>query len=488
MKRSNLATTVHHECATSRRDFLTRAGAGFGSVALAALAAQQARASHSHNDDEEDEESPLGPKDPHFKPRATNVIWLFVDGGPSAIDLLDPKPELQKLAGKPLPPSFKRPVTAMGATANTPLLGTQRTFRQYGESGLWLSDWLPHLSKVADDLCVVRSCTADAQTHVGAVTQMNTGTMLAGFPSWGAWCLYGLGVDSDELPGYVVMTDNSADPPGGSRAWGTGFMPAVFQGTRLGEGKDPILYLSPAQSISADQQRRKLDFLQQLNKRYAEKRDDDDRLEARVEAYELAFKMQSSAPIAVNIADETEETRKLYGLDNEATASNGRNCLLARRMVERGVRCVQVYLGCGSLWDAHSDLEGNHSKLCRESDQPVAALLQDLKRRGLLDTTLVVWAGEFGRTPMSESGNGRDHNPFGFSLWMAGGGVKPGLTFGATDEIGLYAIENKVHVHDIHATILHLMGLDHEQLTYPHNGRDERLTIVEGAVMHSILA
>ncbi len=474
---------VHHETASTRRDFLTRAGGGFGLLALFALLEQEGIAAADAKPP--GPPSPLAPKKPHFPAKAKSVIWCFLDGGPSHIDLFDPKPELTKLAGEPLPGSFKRPVTAMGRTAHTPLLATKRTFKQHGQSGIWVSDWYPEIATCGDDLAVVRSCTADGLNHVGSVCQMNTGSVLAGRPCLGSWTLYGLGSETQELPGYVVLLDSAEDPPGGSRNWGTGFIPATFQGTKFREGKSPVLYLDPASN--KDAQRAKLDFIQDLNRRHREQRKEESELEARIAAYELAYKMQSSAPEAVELAQETEETKRLYGLDKKETEAIGRNCLLARRLVERGVRFVQLYCGSGSKWDAHSDVEGNHGRNCRASDKPIAGLLKDLKRRGLLESTLVIWGGEFGRTPMSESGNGRDHNPWGFTVWLAGGGIKGGVTFGATDEIGLYAVEDKVHVHDIHATILHCLGLDHRRLTFLHNGRDERATVNGGKVITDIL-
>jgi hypothetical protein len=317
---------------------------------------------------------------------------------------------------------------------------------------------------------------------------MNTGSILGGRPSLGSWCVYGLGTESRDLPGFVVLTDSGNDPPGGNRNWGTGFMPAAYQGTKFRDGKTPILHVTPPDSLAGARQRQKLDFIQQLNQQHKLGRADDDRLEARIASYELAFRMQSTAPEAVDLSSETAETRALYGLDDKDTNRNGANCLLARRLVERGVRCVQIYMGSGSKWDAHADMEGNHSARCRESDRPIAGLLKDLRRRGMLDDTLVVWGGEFGRTPMSESGNGRDHNPWGFTVWMAGGGVRGGTVYGETDEIGLYATQGKAHVNDLHATILHLLGLNHEELTLMHNGRAERLTGVAGRAITEILA
>ncbi len=315
---------------------------------------------------------------------------------------------------------------------------------------------------------------------------MNTGSILAGRPSLGAWVTYGLGAENQNLPAFVVLLDNDKEPPGGSRVWGAGFMPATYQGTRFRNGKNPILHLAPPEALSSAQQRGKLDYLTQLNRRHAQARPGDDELEARIAAYELAFRMQAHAPETVDLSQETDETQALYGLHDKSTAAFGRNCLLARRLVERGVRFVQLYSGSGSQWDAHAKIEENHSRLCKSTDRPIAGLLKDLKRRGLLESTLVVWGGEFGRTPMSEKGDGRDHNPYGFTVWLAGGGVKGGQVIGATDDFGLHAVENRVHVHDLHATILELLGLDHTQLIFPHQGRPERPTVNEGTVIDNV--
>ncbi len=469
---------------SSRRDFLLRAGSGFGGLALTALMAQDflstATAAELTN--------PLAPKLPHFKPTAKSVIWCFLDGGASHIDLFDPKPQLNELAGQPLPESFKRPVTAMGRTAYTPLLGCQRKFTRHGQAGTWVSDWYPEIAKCVDDIAVIRNCTADGLNHVGSVCQMNTGSILGGRPCLGSWSIYGLGSQSQDLPGYVVLLDYPEEPPGGKRNWGTGFVPATYQGTQFREGTTPILHLRPPSIVSEKRQQAKLNFIQRLNQQHLQQRPEEDELEARIAAYELAYRMQASATEAVDLTLESLETHELYGLNRPETQRNGRNCLMARRMVERGVRFVQLYMGAGSKWDAHKDIEGNHSKYCLESDKPIAGLLKDLKRRGLLDETLVVWAGEFGRTPMSESGDGRDHNPYGFTIWMAGGGIRGGITHGETDEIGLYAINGQSHVHDLHATILHCLGMDHFDLTFLHNGRDERATVDAGEVIRDILA
>jgi hypothetical protein len=475
----------HHEPAHSRRDFLTRAGGGMGLLALLSLLERDGRADEPEGSPTS---NPLAPRPPHRQAAARSVIWCFLDGGPSHVDLFDPKPALTKLDGQPLPGSFKRPVTAMGRTAYTPLLASKRRFRQHGQSGLWVSDWYPHIATCADDLAVLRGCHADGLNHVGSVCQMNTGSILGGRPCLGSWALYGLGSTSDNLPGYVVLLDYPEDPPGGARNWSTGFMPATYQGTRFRDGNTPVLHLRPPAAEAGLPQRRKLDFVQELNRRHHAVRGEDSELEARIASYELAYRMQSAAPEAVDLTQETEETRKLYGLDEPVTGRLGRNCLLARRLVERGVRFVQLYCGSGSKWDAHSNVETNHARYCRESDRPIAGLLKDLKRRGLLEQTLVVWGGEFGRTPMSESGVGRDHNPYGFTVWLAGGGIKGGTCHGATDDLGLWAVEGKVHVHDLHATILHCLGLDHRRLTYLYNGRDERPTINGGKVVRDVLA
>ncbi|HXA06706.1 MAG TPA: DUF1501 domain-containing protein, partial [Bryobacteraceae bacterium] len=429
---------------------------------------------------------PLAPKQPHHAAKAKSIIWLFMEGGPSHVDLFDPKPKLLELAGQPMPPSFGRPITAMGTSNNT-LMPSQRTFKQYGQSGIQVSDWYPHIAEHVDDMTVIRSVWADGLNHVGSVCQMNTGSILAGRPAMGAWTTYGLGSANRNLPSFVVLLDDK-EPIGGPKNWSAGFLPATFQGTQFRQGDTPILHLNSPSGTTVEQQRSKLDFLKQLNERYSLENPGDSELEARIAAYELAYQMQSSAPEAVDMSKETEATKKLYGLDAPETSAFGANCLLARRLVERGVRFVELYAGSGSGWDAHNDIEGNHSKRCRASDQPVAGLLADLKSRGMLDETLVVWGGEFGRTPFNEKGDGRDHNPWGFSMWMAGGGTKGGQYIGTTDEIGLRAVERPVHVHDIHASILWLLGMDHVSLTYMHNGRAERPTEVYGSVIHELFA
>jgi hypothetical protein len=463
---------------TSRREFLMKAGGGFGALAFAHLLGLDGFFAQAAQ--------PGTPPGPHFKPRAKSVIWLFMEGGPSHIDLFDPKPELDRLAGKPMPESFGRPITAMG-TANNTIMPSKRKWKQHGQAGIWISDWYPEVAEHADDLCVIRSCWADGLNHVGSVCQMNTGDILAGRPSMGAWATYGLGSANANLPAFVIMND-AAEVFGGPKNWSSGFLPASYQGTQFRAEGPPIYHLAPPKGITPAQQRSKLDFLKTLNQRFAADKTDNTELAARLNSYELAWRMQSSAPDAVDLSNESPATKKLYGLDQDETKKYGSICLMARRLVERGVRFVQCYSGSGSGWDAHSDLEGNHSKYCRQTDRPIAGLLADLKSRGLLDDTLVIWGGEFGRTPFNEKGLGRDHNPWGFTIWMAGGGAKPGTVVGTTDEIGLRAVEDRAHVHDLHATILHLMGLDHEHLTYLHNGRPERPTVNAGRIIASAIS
>ncbi len=469
----------HRVTPLSRRDWLMQAGAGFGALALGDLLARDLAAAT-------DRDRPGSGKLEHpawLRPAtARSIIFLFMEGGPSHIDTFDPKPELNRLAGRPLPPSFKPVITPMGE-GRAPLLPSPRKWKQHGQCGHWVSDWLPHIATCADELAVIRSCWSNGLNHVGGVCQMNTGSTLAGRPSLGSWVSYGLGTDNANLPAFVVMQDiPRAQVAGGPRNWGAGFMPAVYQGTRIDGGPEPIANLTTPAEVGDARQRSKLDLLGRLNARHLAPRFDQTELDARIKSYELAFRMQAEAPEAVDLASETDETRALYGLDDPAAAPAGRLCLLARRLVERGVRFVQVYCGAGSRWDSHSDIETNHAKACRAMDQPVAGLVKDLKRRGLLDETLVVWGGEFGRTPMSEKGNGRDHNPYGFTMWMAGGGVRPGITIGRTDEVGLHAIEDRLHVRDLHATILHALGADHSRLIYRHQGRPERPTVNEGQV------
>jgi hypothetical protein len=464
----------------NRRDWLLQAGAGFGGLALMDLLAHDAGAAPE----------PTAPSRNSAPGRraapARSVIFLFMEGGPSHLDTFDPKPELSRLAGQSLPPSFKPVITAMGE-ARAPLLASRRKWKQHGQSGIWVSDWLPHIATCVDQLAVIQSCWSNGLNHVGGVCQMNTGSTLAGRPSLGSWVTYGLGTENANLPGFIVMQDTPrAQVAGGPRNWGTGFMPALYQGTRLESGIEPIANLRTPSEVSAARQESKLDFLAKLNLRHLDARRDQSELDARIKSYELAFRMQSEAPEAVDLARETAATQTLYGLDDPATERIGRLCLLSRRLVERGVRFVQIYCGAGGQWDAHSDIERNHARTCCAMDKPVAGLLTDLKCRGLLAQTLVVWGGEFGRTPMSEKGNGRDHNPYGFTMWMAGGGVKEGVVVGKTDEVGLHAVLDRLHVRDIHATILHALGIDHNKLIYRYQGRPERPTVNEGQVFRAL--
>ena len=472
------ALVPHHEILTNRRDFLRRGGAGFGALALSALMGESPLMA-ALGDTGGKAATPQASKLAHNTGKAKSVIFLFMEGGPSHLDLFDPKPLMRQFAGQSLPDSFGTVITAMGES-RAPLLADKREWKQHGQSGLWISDWLPYTAQMADDLCVVRSCVSSGINHAGGVCQMNTGSIFGGRPSLGSWVNYGLGTENRNLPAFVVIKDTETQVVNGVRNWGSGFMPATYQGVEFEGGVTPIANLATPKGISSARQKGKLGFLNKLNRDFGSTRTDNTELDARIRAYELAFRMQAEAPEAVDLKGESEAIKKLYGIDDPKTEVMGRNCLLARRLVERGVRFVQLYHGSGSKWDAHDKIEQNHTKYCGEQDKPVAGLLRDLKSRGLLDETLVIWGGEFGRTPMSEKGDGRDHNPTGFTMWMAGGGVKAGTTVGTTDELGLRAVEDKLHVHDLHATILHLMGIDHTRLVYTHKGRPERIDMNEG--------
>jgi len=440
----------------ARRTFLKNAGGGAGMLACShLLAAEQGR--HNH------------------VPRAKRVIWLFMHGGPSHVDLFDPKPALTKFAGQPVPEEFGNIMTRR-AVAKNPLLAPIRPFRPCGESGLEISTFLPYMSRHADDICVIRSMHGDSVNHPQSVYQMNTGRILMGSPSVGAWVAYGLGTENENMPAFVVLPDPGGGLKGGPPAWGNGFLPASYQGVTMRPGTAPILNLHAPNQFGDAQQERTRKLLHAFNKRHRAARDQEDALTARIKSYELAFRMQAAAPELVDISRESADTHRLYGLDNATTQEFGQRCLLARRMIEQGVRFVQVYSGDTNGWDAHSDVLRNHGEYCARTDKPVAGLLTDLRQRGLLDDTLVIWGGEFGRMPMSEQGKGRDHNPWGFSVWLAGAGVRGGRFHGATDAIGLRAETDRVSIADFHATLLHLMGLDHELLSYFHNGLDQRLT------------
>jgi hypothetical protein len=471
---------------TSRRAFLRNAGGGLGLPALAFMLAEDGllRSASAATADTLD---PLAPRKPHHAPKAKSVIFLFMSGGPSHLETFEPKPDLQRLHGQPLPASFGPVKTRRGVDKNK-LLATKRTFARHGKSGVEVSDLFPHVAGCIDDVCVLRGCYGDSVTHPESVYLMNTGFIRMGRPSLGSWAAYGLGSENRSMPGFVVLPDPAGWVKGGAPAWGNGFLPGAYSGTVFRGGPSPILHLNSPTGVTIDRQRQTLDLINDLNREHLRGKDEDPQLSARIAAYELAFRMQSEASDVVDISRETAATKALYGLSGKDTAEFGLRCLLARRMVERGVRFVQLYSGDTNGWDGHSDIEGNHGRLAAQSDLPIAGLLKDLKSRGLLESTLIVWGGEFGRTPMSESSNGRDHNPHGFCMWMAGGGIKGGQAIGATDAVGLRAEKDKTHVHDIHATILHLLGIDHTRLTYRHNGRDERLTDVDGEVIKPALA
>lgn len=466
----------HYPTASNRRDFLTRSGMGFGAMALADMMASEARA-----------DGGAVPGAIKFPAKAKSVIFLFMEGGPSHLDLFDRKPLLNKLAGNPIPPSFGKVITAMGEE-ESPLLACPREWKRYGQCGHEISNWMPHVGQMADELCVIRSCTQDGINHSAGVCQMNTGHVIGGRPSLGAWVNYGLGTENSDMPAFVVLTDSNKQVVNGPRNWGSGFMPAKYQGVALKSGDEPIQNLNTPREIGEERQRAKLRFLDQINQGHAKFRVGQSELEARIRSYELAFRMQATAPGIIDIDKETQFIKDLYGLEQKETAVFGKNCLMARRLVENGVRFVQLYSGAGSGWDSHSRMEQNHGRLCKAVDQPIAALLKDLKQRGLLDETLVIWGGEFGRTPMSEKGDGRDHNPSGFTMWMAGGGVKGGQVIGSTDELGLHAVEERLHVHDLHASILRILGVDHTQLIFPYKGRPERIDLNEGEAYEKIMA
>lgn len=478
-------------CGLTRRELLWQMGGGFAGLALTSLLegdgffARQAIAATSAP------VNPLAPKPPHFATPAKSVIFLMMNGGPSQVDTFDPKPELERYAGQSLP-SGKKFINS-GGRAIGYLTPAQRPFRPGGQSGLPISDYFPHLREHADRLAIIRSCHADSHAHGSALVQMNTGKPLIGKPSLGSWCVYGLGSENQDLPAYVVMLDKRGGPISGQPNWSSGYMPATFQGTLFRPVGNPILDLAGPPYLDRTAQREQLDLLAQLNAEHLAARPDGEELVARAHSYELAYRMQTATPEAVDLKQETQATLDMYGVGQKPTDEFGRNCLIARRLVERGVRFVQLYSGGGHLedtWDAHESVEKNHGQHAAEVDQPIAGLLTDLMQRGLLDSTLIVWGGEFGRMPFAEGVGkpGRNHNPYGFSMWLAGAGVRGGIAYGATDEFGFEAVVDKVHVHDLHATILHLMGIDHTRLTYFHQGRDERLTDVYGNIVRGILA
>ena len=461
----------------TRRGLLQRAAGGFGAVALASLMSEGAASGSS--------KSPFALKAPHHAPRAKSVIYLYMDGGPSQVDTFDPKPRLDAEDGQP----FKMPIqpTQFDNVGNT--LASPWKFRACGESGLPVSDLFPFVGQCADDLCVIRSMTSEFSEHTNANYFLHTGNGLQGRPSMGAWFGYGLGSECQDLPAYVVL-NTGLIPPGGLECFGSGFLPATYQGSVFKKGATPVANVERTER-TAGAQRNKLALLRELDADVVESTGAQDAIESAIANYELAFRMQTAVPDLMDVQQETAATQQMYGLEAERqqTRDFGHACLVARRLVERGVRFIQLTCpdGNGDRWDQHRDLKRDHENNAVSVDQPIAALLTDLKARGLLDETLVVWSGEFGRTPFAQGKNGRDHNPFGFSIWMAGGGVRRGMAYGATDEYGYHAIENRLEIHDLHATMLHLAGIDHTRLTVRFSGREMRLTDVFGNVVHDII-
>jgi len=472
-------------CGQTRREFLWQAGAGFTGLGLASLLegdgflARQAVAA----DGASPYRNPLAPKDAHFSPKARSVIFLFMYGGPSHVDTFDYKPKLFELDGQTVSVNTK----GRGGTKNQGrVVGPKWKFRQYGQSGQWISDLFPHLAKCADELAFVKSMTADSPLHGSAMLQMNTGKILSGSPCLGSWVNYGLGSQNDNLPGFVVMLDPTGGPISGAKNWTSGYMPAVYQGTILRSSGPPIVDLQPPPGMRRETQRKLLDALREFNTEHQLARVDNSDLAARISSYELAYQMQASAPEAVDLSQETAETLQLYGLNDKRTENFGRRCLLARRLVERGVRFVQIYSGGNhndANWDAHGDLVYNHNYHAGATDRPIAGLIHDLKRRGLLEQTLIVWGGEFGRQPTAEyaQGTGRDHNSYGFTMWLAGGGIRGGCSVGETDELGNAAVQDRFHVKNLHATILHQLGIHPDKLSYFYGGLNQKLVGVEGA-------
>ncbi len=470
-----------HRAFPSRRDFLRRAGSGLGLVALSGLLAEAG-----------DSTNPLAPKPAMFPARAKSVIWLFMNGGPSQVDTWDYKPELEKRNDQELKGFDKN--TGFFTDQVGPLMKSPFKFARHGESGAWVSEIFPNLAKHVDDMAFLHGCHTETNNHAPALFEINTGMSRMGFPCVGSWVTYGLGTENQDLPAFVVMYDTLGRglPKGHSQNWGAGFLPGVYQGTALNGQGAPIDNLERPKALSDPAQRSQLDLLNRLNRHHLEGSPGESALSARIESFELAYRMQMAAPEALEIAPETEATKKLYGVDDPKCGHYAKQCLMARRMVERGVRFVQIYSGGMEnerSWDGHSNIGANHSGFAGETDQPIAALLTDLKARGLLDSTLVICCGEFGRLPIAQKGStGRDHNPHAFTTWMAGGGTKGGTHHGATDDFGHKAVSGRVSVNDLHATILHLLGLEHTRLTYRFNGRDFRLTDVAGNVVTQILA
>lgn len=460
----------------SRRDLLKKAGGGFGLFALADLLGAPRLLADPLQPDRN--RNPLAPRPPHFAPKAKSVIWLFMEGAPSGVDLFDPKPELTKRHGQ------KFAVDVFNGNPG-PLMRSPFSFKQYGQSGAWVCDRYPNVAKHVDEFAFIKSLYSESNDHVPAILQINTGIPRAGFPSAGAWITYGLGSESRNLPGYVVL-GNRDGVKGGPVNWGAGFLPTNYQGTLFRSEGVPVLNLKRPDRVTKDDQRAQLDLMQQLNEDHLLRHEGEAELTGRIQSFELAFRMQMEATGLVDFSTETTATRALYGLEQGVSRNFGTKCLIARRLVERGVRFVQVY--SDGEWDAHSNLTANHTEHCAATDQPIHGLLTDLKQRGMLDETLVIWGGEFGRMPVSQGGDGRDHNPHGFGMWMAGAGIRRGVSYGETDEIGFKAAVDRVSVNDFHATMLHLLGVDHTKLTYFHNGRSYRLTDVAGNILTKVLA
>ncbi|MEE2642049.1 MAG: DUF1501 domain-containing protein [Planctomycetota bacterium] len=477
-----------YPCGITRREAVWQMGGGFAGLALVDLLSKSGFWGTDAMAAEPETRAVGGP---HFTTPVRSVIFLMMNGAPSQVDTFDFKPALRKYAGKEMPQD-KNFINSGGRKIGY-LTPEFRKFRPGGKSGLLISDYFPEVRKHADKLAVINSCHTDSHAHGSALVAMNTGSVFIGRPSLGSWCVYGLGTENENLPGYVVIMDKRGGPISGQPNYSAGFMPAQFQGTLFRPTGDPLLDLSAPPHIRDDVQRRQLEMIEALNSSHMRQRSDVDHLQARIRSYELAYRMQAEAPQAVSFEDETRQTIEMYGIGKKPTDEYGRNCLIARRLVERGVRFIQLYSGGGHLedtWDAHAGIESNHGLHAAEVDRPIAALLTDLEQRGLLEETLVIWGGEFGRMPFSEGKNapGRNHNPYGFSMWLAGGGVKGGIRYGATDELGFEAVQDKAHVHDVHATVLHLAGLDHEHLSYFYQGRKETLTDVHGRVIRDIIA
>ena len=476
----------------SRRSLLKKAGGGMGMLALASLLQKEGMLQSTANAAGKNI-NPLAAKPPHFPAKAKRVIWLFINGGPSQVDTWDYKPLLAKHDGKPLDGFDKKTGFFPGQVGG--LMKSPFKFKQHGKCGAWVSDLFPNMAKHVDKMSIIKSCYTNSNNHSPALFKLNSGFTMMGYPSVGSWVTYGLGSESQDLPSFVVMSDplGRGLPKGNALNWGAGFLPSVYQGTWLRPKGEQIANLKRPPKQDSKQQRRQLDLIARLNRRHLKQNGDDKELAARIESFELAYRMQSAAPEALDVNKETQATHKMYGIDKKKCSHFAKQCLIARRMVERGVRCVQIYSGGMEnqrSWDGHSDIKGNHSGFAQETDQPIGALLTDLKQRGLLEDTLVIWGGEFGRLPIAQKGKtpGRDHNPHAFTYWMAGGGVKGGYSHGETDDFGFKSVINKVSVNDLHATILHLLGLNHEKLTYRYNGRDFRLTDVAGNVLKEILA